>query len=152
MIPQTNQHIIVFFRTGIRIEGKVLSWSDQKSVIKSSDATTIVIQKTLEDVMFFKITNTKTTYETLSGKTEKTNEDIRALADLKIELNELEREEISEKLNTHTADGIRVVNYELPKYIPIKSTIQCPAEKTTREDIGLGSELQNLFSKKDYHH
>jgi sRNA-binding regulator protein Hfq len=152
MNPQTNQSIIVFFRNGVRIDGKVLSWSDQKSVIKSSDATTIVIQKTLEDVMFYKITNAKTTYEKLAELPVKSRDDIEDIAALKIELNELEREEIAEKLNTHAADGIRVVNYELPKYIPVKSTIQCPRKETPRKNPGIGSELQDLFSKEDRKH
>jgi hypothetical protein len=149
MIPQPNQQVIIFFRTGIRIEGIVVSWSDQKSVLKTSDATVIVIQKTLDDVMFYKITNAKSVYDVAINKPIKTVEDIKSIANLKIELNELEREEIKEKLTTHVADGMKAVEYGIPgSNIKISGALQRPRKETSRENTGIGSGLQDLFSKK----
>jgi uncharacterized protein YdhG (YjbR/CyaY superfamily) len=70
------------------------------------------------------------------------------LADLKIELNELEKEEIREKLKPHEPNAVRQVSYELPRNIKVKSALNHTTEEATRADIGFGSELQDLFSKK----
>jgi hypothetical protein len=147
MNPQINQHVVIFFRTGIRIEGDVLVWSDQKSVIKTLDGIT-VIQKTLDDVMFYKIGDTKKIYKSIVEKP-LSDIDLQSLANLKIELNELEREEIKEKLTTHVADGTKETFYGIPgSSIKIKGTVQRPGEKASGKNIGIGSELQDLFSKK----
>jgi len=148
MIPQPNQHVIIFFRTGIRIEGDVVYWSDQKSVIKTSDATTTVIQKTLDDVMFYKIGDIRKIYKSIVEKSV-SDIDLQSLANLKIELNELEREEIKEKLTTHVADGMKAVEYGIPgSNIKISGALQRPRKETSRENTGIGSGLQDLFSKK----
>jgi hypothetical protein len=150
MNPIPGQLIFIFFRTGVQIEGEVVSWSDNKSVIKSaSGMSTIVIQKTLEDVMFYKFSSAKTDYEKLKEKPIKEDDDIKALAELKNELNDLERAEIKEKLTTHNADGIKKVSYGLPFVnSKIESPIECPREKTSRKSSVFSTELQGLFSKK----
>jgi sRNA-binding regulator protein Hfq len=149
MIPQPGNIIVVFFRNGVQLEGIVVSWSDQKSVLKSpTGASLIVIQKTLDDIMCYKLSNAKTEYEKLKDKPRKEEDDIKVLAALKIELNELERAEAREKLTSHTAGEVKY-NYGLPTNIPVKSVEQYPGEKTTSTDSGFSQELQNMFRKRD---
>jgi len=55
-IPQSGQTIRAFFRNSTKIEGIVLQWSEEKSIIKSLDGTSIlIIQKTAEDIMAIEI-------------------------------------------------------------------------------------------------
>lgn len=150
MIPQQGNIIAVFFRNGVQLEGEVLEWSDEKSVLKSpTGASIIVIQKTLDDVMFYKFSNAKTDYEKLKDKPRKGEDDIKAIAELKNELNDLERAEAREKMTNHTADGMRKVSYGLPfSNIAIEGAIKRPGEKAPRKSPVIGTELQNVFSKK----
>jgi len=151
MIPQPNQHITIYFKNSqLQLEGKVVSWSNTISVIESiAGASTIVIQKTADDVLAYKISTAQPKYEQLKEKTIKTEDDIKDIAKLKIELNELEKQEIADKLSTHTADNIRQVQYGIPKSITtIPSAKQYPTEKIQREDIGINRELSSLFQKR----
>jgi len=150
MNPEAGQYVVVFFRNGPRVEGIVVSWSDHKSVIKSETGTsTIVIQKTLEDVLFIKIGNAKTEYEKLRDKPNKEEDDIKAIAALKNELNDLERAETRERLTSHKADGMRETNYGLPlSNITIKGTVERSRAEAPRESSKFGSGLQDLFAKK----
>ena len=114
MIPPINSQITVFFRSGIQVSGQVISWSDGKSSIKSLTRNKIiVIQKTIEDVLFFEFsdTNIHEEYIEVAEKTVKTDNDIKTLADLKNELNNLERQEIQEKLTSHEPSGNAPVSY-----------------------------------------
>jgi hypothetical protein len=114
MIPPQNSNITAFFRNGVQVSGTVISWSDGKSAIKSLTGNKItVIQKTLEDVLFFSFSesNIKEEYEEVVEKPIKTNTDIQTLAELKAELNSLELEEISEKLRSHEPSGNAPVSY-----------------------------------------
>lgn len=149
MKPQPNQQIHVVFRNGIQLDGTVIDWSDDKSVLTStSGAATIVILKTDADVLFYRVSNAKTEYQEVKEKPVKTDEDIRDLAELKNELNILEREEIREKLNSHEISGTPQVNYGsiIPK---IASTPNNPNTQSRRQDTNPRQELQSLFAKKD---
>lgn len=150
MIPQPGNIIVVFFRNGVQLEGEVLEWTDEKSVLKSpAGASIIVIQKTLDDVMFYKFSNAKNDYEKLREKPRKEEDDIKTMARLKNDLNELERAELREKLTNHTADGIREIKYGLPNInSKIPGLIKHTREKAPRENTIISPELQNLFSKK----
>ena len=125
MIPQPGNIVVLFFRSGVQLEGEVVSWTDQKSVLKSpTGASTIVIQKTLDDVMFYKFSNAKSDYEKLRDKPNKEEDDIKAIAALKNELNDMERAEARERLTSHKADGMRETNYGLSlSNITIKGTV-----------------------------
>lgn len=168
MIPQEGQVVIVYFRTGAHLEGEVISWSDGKSVLKSTTGTwTLVIQKTLDDVMFYKYTSAPTEYEKLKAKPHKDHDDIKTLAALKDDLREIEREEIREKLTSHEPSGTlsapydpRRASYDLilkqgnqnnviPGNIPIRSPQRNTEKEVGRTSSQFGSELQNLFGKKD---
>ena len=152
MTPQLGQLITIVFRNGMQIQGEVLHWSETKSSIKSTTgAAIIVIQKTAEDILYYKFSNAKTDFEKLKDKPIKNDDDIKLLATLKSELNELEREEIRERLNVHEPSAIptRQLGNSYGNIIPtIRSTEQHTTEKVSREASPAGSELQNLFSKK----
>jgi len=113
MIPPINSQITVFFRNGVQVSGQVISWSDQKSAIRSTTNQIIVIQKTLDDILFFKFseTNIHEEYNEVAEKTIKSNNDIKTLAELKAELNKAELEEIKEKLTSHEPSGNAPTSY-----------------------------------------
>lgn len=150
MIPKTGEIVVVFFRNGVQLDGEVISWSDGKSVLKSpTGASTIVIQKTLDDIMFYKFSNAKSDYEKLRDKPHKEEDDIKAIAALKNELNDLGRAEARERLTSHTADGMKETNYGLPgSNITIKGTVERSRTEAPREGPKFGSGLQDLFNKK----
>lgn len=148
MIPQPNDIVIVVFRTGIQLEGKVISWSDQKSVLKSqSNSSTIVINKTLDDILFYKISHAQKEYDKLLESPIK-QDNIKDLAQLKTELNELEKAEIRDRLNTHTIGEIKPVHYGIPSIAQIKSPQQHSGTEVAQQNSGISSELRNLFQKK----
>jgi hypothetical protein len=150
MTPVIGQTVAVLFRNGYKVDGIVISWSDNKSVLKSlTGSSTIVIQKTSEDVMLLKISEAKEIFEEIKDKPIKQETDIKKLADLKIELNELEREEIKEKLSEHKPSGLREVVYGIPgSSIKINGAIKHPREEVARPNSGIDTGLQDLFSKR----
>lgn len=153
MIPQPQQHIIIFLRNGITLEGDVVSWSDGKSaIISNQGTTTTVIQKTLEDVLFYKLTNYKQEYEEIKEKPIKNEEDIKKLAELKNEMNEMEKAELREKLSSHQPSGAGPTNYELPSIFKSRSSFNNPRKESSGTNPGLDTELQNLFSKERKNH
>lgn len=150
MIPNPGNTVVLFFRNGTFIEGEVISWSDDKTILRSlTGSSTIVINKTVDDVMYLKISSAKNEYEKLKNKPRKEEDDIRNLAALKVELNEIERAEIREKLKDHTSDGMRKINYELPySNIKVQGSVERSPKETSRENSDISSGLQDLFSKK----
>ncbi len=99
--------------------------------------------------MFFKITDCRTDYEELKEKPVKQEDDIKRLAELKNEINEMDRADLREKMSSHQPDGMREVSYGLPwSNIKIQGSVKRSGEKAPRTDFELGSELQNLFPEK----
>lgn len=148
-MPTAGQTIFIYFRNGMQLEGTVVSWSDTKSVLKSlTGASIIVIQKTSEDILFYRVSDAKNEYEKIKEKPYKDQEDIKTIASLKNNLNQIERAEIKEKLNTHSPTGAITTNYAFPTNIKVNSTVKHPTEETSRKDTCISSELQGLFSKK----
>jgi hypothetical protein len=150
IVPQPGHIITIFFRNGVQLEGEVVFWSDQKSILKSpTGIATIVIQKTLDDIMFYKFSDVKNDYENLIEKPIKEEDDIKRLAELKGELNNLERAEIRERMRSHIPDAMRKVSYGLSNCnIKIEGAVKRPGEEITRTSSNIGTELQGMFSKK----
>jgi len=163
MKPEPGQFIQVRFNNGVFFDAMVEEWSDQKSVLKLTDNSndTIIIQKTLQDVLLVKIFANKNTpvvkqqyksevYEEFEGlKTQpKDNEKLSRMAELKDELNKIEREEIVAKTKSHIPSGLREVNYGIPKYIPANRITQYADEKISSSNSTFNSELSKLFGKK----
>ena len=148
MTPQPGQSIVIIFRNGMQIEGDVISWSDQISVLKSYTGTSkIVINKTIEDVMFYKLHSAKAELEKIKQRPIKEN-DIKTLAELKNDLYEVEKAEVREKLSDHKANSLQEVQYGIPGNIKIKSSKQHTLQESPRANPAFGSQLQNLFNKK----
>jgi len=112
MNPEIGQHVIVVFKNGHQVFGEVVAWGE-KAVLKHSEVTTIVIPDVSSEVLYYKIRNADA-YEKIKDKPVKTNDDIKALAELKAELNSLEKEEIVSKLSTHEISEVKQVQYKTP--------------------------------------
>lgn len=151
MIPQIEQQVIVIFKTGIQISGIVVSWSDEKSVLKTSSETSfIVINSTKQDVMFYKIFNgeLKEKAQEIIEKPIKTDDDIKSLVELKGELNNLEREEISEKLKSQHITSSEQRTYGYPTSILKKpSNKEYTGEEVKTKDQRIADGLRNLLNK-----
>lgn len=146
--PEIGNDVIVFFKNGATLTGKVVFWCDQKSVIETTTSI-IIIQKTNDDVLFVKVSTAKQQYDNLKNKPNKDDDDIKSIAGLKSELNELERIELKEKMNTHIPNGAGIVNYELPiGNIKVKSIVEHTREEAPRKSSNFGTGLQDLFVKK----
>ena len=106
MTLSKGQFVQVRFNNGIFFDGFVQEWTDQKSVLKLADSDDIVIiQKTLQDVLLVKLiaqdpVKKKEHHQQVSCDLEtlkeqpKTDPNLQRMAELKDELNKLEREEI----------------------------------------------------------
>jgi tetrahydromethanopterin S-methyltransferase subunit A len=149
MTPGIGQTVAVLFRNGYKVDGTVISWSENKSILKSlTGASIIVIQKTLEDVMLVKINSAQEIFEELKEKPIKEEADIKTLAQMKIALNELEREEIKEKLSEHKSSGLREVSYGTPGIFKVGSAIKHTGKEVARQNSSIDTGLQDLFGKK----
>lgn len=150
MIPQINQQITIVFRNSIQIQGTVISWSETISSIKTLSGI-VVIQKTADDILYYKYSNAKTNFEKLKDKPIKNDDDISALATLKGELNQIEKEELREKLSSHeigSSPAKQPGNYYGNIIPTFRSSEQHTTKEAPREASPVSSELQNLFSKK----
>lgn len=153
MKPSIDQYVIVHFRHGIKVEGNVVSWSDTISVIKSpSGAKDIVIQDTKADILFYEVIRAKSEYDKIRDKPHKTQEDIRSLADLKSDLNDIERAEIRDKITSHEISEGTQISYDIPRFTSVPSVIKHPGTEAPRKDIGFSSGLSSLFGKRHKDH
>lgn len=150
MIPKKGQQIVIYLRSGIQLSGIVEFWGDGKSSIKSQEGTsTTVLQKTIEDVLFYKILNLKKDYETLAEKPIKEKDDIKKIAELKNEMNALDRLDLRDKMSSHEPGGMREIQYGIPGInATFAGSLERTGEKTSRSNPEFSSELQNLFNQK----
>lgn len=147
MNPIKDQIISVIFPGGIQVDGKVVSWTDEKAIILSlSGASTFIINSPLKNVLFIKISNAKENYATITTSAVRP-ENIKEVAELKIELNKLEKEEIREKLNSHIPGEPRQISYDIPN-ITIKHSQQYSREEIPRQSSQFNQSLSNLFKKE----
>lgn len=135
MIPEKGQYIKCIFRNNAIIEGIVESWSDQRSVLKTSDEENLlIIQRTADDVMIVKIVLESQKVKPIKNKIiaksnlekefsevyeQPSDNDLRTkrLAELKIMMAEQEKKIITEKLKDHHCSGIKSINYQYPSFI-----------------------------------
>jgi len=170
MTPQPNQSIQVRFNNGVFFDAIVESWSDQKSVLRLPDTDEIVIiQKTLQDVLLVKIIaqNTSEKQSTSSNKSipenpqeiynefeqrreqSKTPDNLKRMAELKDEMNRLEREEIAKKIKAQEIAERREIKYGIPRTIKITSTAQHSPEEIRYSDFEFDQELSRMFGEED---
>jgi hypothetical protein len=161
MNPAKGQFVQIRFNNGTFFDATVEEWSDQKSIVILSDTNDrVIIQKTLQDILLVKIFANKVspqvkqhqdteveqefTYLKEQPKDEST---LKRMAELKDELNKIERQEFSKKVTSHTANGMREISYGLPiGNLQVKSSAQHTSKEITATDIEFSSELSELFS------
>jgi hypothetical protein len=149
MKPQPNQIMTICFKAILTpLEGEMVSWEDDELVLKTLTGTShIVIPDATDKILFYRITSAKIEYEEIKEKPIKTQEDVKNIAEMKKEINQIEKEEIRERLNIHIPTNIRETHYGFANY-KVKSTPQHTREETPRKDTSISSELQDLFRKK----
>ncbi len=160
MIPAKGQFIQVRFNNGIFLDGVVQEWTDQKSILQLTDNNdTVIIQKTLQDVLLVRIfsQNPKQrqekqqklsdTFELLKDQP-KTPETLTTMAELKDELNKIEREEILKQVRSNKFNNTKEVIYGLPRNLNIASPPQYPTQEAPTENSDFNSELQRVFAQK----
>ncbi len=163
MKPEPGQFIQVRFNNGVFFDAIVEEWSDQKSVLTLTDNSndTVVIQKTLQDVLLVKIFANKNTpivkqqyksevdeeFEELKAQP-KNDDTLTRMAELKDELNKIEREEVLTKIKSHVPSGLKEVTYGIPRNIQISSAAQHTEQEVASTNSQLNSELSKLFGKK----
>jgi hypothetical protein len=163
MKPEPGQFIQVRFNNGVFFDAIVEEWSDQKSILTLTDNSndTVVIQKTLQDVLLVKIfanKNTPVAKQQYKSEVDEEFEELKAqpknydsltrMAELKDELNKIEREEILKKTTSYEPSGLKEVTYGIPRNIQISSTAQHSEQKIASTNSQLNSELSKLFNKK----
>jgi hypothetical protein len=148
MKPQPNQNITICFKAiPTPLEGEMVSWDNDELIIKTlTGSSYIIIPDATDKILFYKISNAKEEYKQIKDKPIKTEEDIKNIAEMKKELNNIEKEEIRERLNTHQPTT-RDIHYGIANY-KIKSPPEYTGEETRREDININTGLQDLFGKK----
>ena len=149
MKPLKGQEVHCFLIDKIQIQGIVIEWTDEISVLKSIGKTSlIVINNTIKNVIFYKILTSN--LNEFKEKTIKTTDDIKSIAELKIELNNLEKEEIREKLNSHQPSEFKPVTYGLPSTIFKNSnSLQHSQKEVSRTNNSLAEGLQSMLHKKN---
>jgi hypothetical protein len=149
--PQVNDFVIVYFRTGQQISGNVVYWSNDVSELQSESKTSkLVINNTLQDVLYYKIFTGKKEYKNIIETPTKSDDDIKRLAELKKEFNEIEKQDFKEKIFENKKSEVREINYGLPlSALKVTSPTKHTEEKTARTSTRINSELQNLFKQKN---
>ena len=146
MSPEVGQHVIVVFKNGHQVFGEVVAWGE-KAVLKHSEITTIVIPDVSSEILYYKL-RSGDALEKIKDKPIKTDDDIKALAELKTELNSLEKEEIAARFSTYEVGEVKQVQYGSTKNIPVKSFPHNTRKEIPRQGSAVNSGLQNLFGKK----
>lgn len=169
MNPEKGQKVQVRFNNGIYFDAIVEEWTDNKSKLILMDGEQVIIQKTLQDVLLVKIIEqTKTTLDSevkseikpkldkpvLIDKLEKIRNNLKnelalkEMAELKDELNKIERQETFNSMDKFKDTGLKEVHYAFPRNIQIDSPTQYSKQKITPTNSEFDSELQSLFKQK----
>lgn len=150
-----GEMVQVRFNNGLFFDAIVEKWTDQKSILYLLDTKDkIVIQKTLQDVLFVKIiaqankpenklerkTNLQDEFDFLKTQP-KTDNNLDDLSKLRDELNKIEREEILKQATSFRTSGRRETTYAFPRHIKIGSPPEHSSQETPTEDPGTDPEL-----------
>jgi hypothetical protein len=121
--------IIAVMNNAIQIAGVVEVWSEQESILMLKDGSKWIIHNTAKDVMLTKLVvmepslkETQNERHALQEEFEEAcqaaSDDLRVkkLAELKILLNNQEKQIISQKLREHEITEVKPVQYEQPRF------------------------------------
>lgn len=172
MNPVKGQLVQVRFNNGVFFDAIVEEWSDQKSILVLPETQEVVIlQKTLQDVLLVKVlkpatqelltqrqvevssfdefsfVETQEEFEHWQAKPI-TDHSLKRMSELKDQLNKMERADRLSKMNEFKANGMKAVNYGIPRNIPINSIAQHTDQEASSPNDGFDTELQGLFSQK----
>ena len=149
MTPQPQHRTTIIFKNSIQIDGIVAVWDENEIILNSpANSHTIVIPKSsFDEILFWRISHAKEEYEKRKQFAIKSDDDKRDMAKLKIELNNLEKEEIRDKLRSHEIGESKGVQYATP-FTTLAGIKQHPTAQIRRQGDNPNQELQNLFSKK----
>lgn len=130
MIPQKGQYVKIVFKNATQMEGFVESWSDQQSILKSTDNNLLIIFHTSEDILAVKIVlnfippgelhkrliETQQKFDDI--KKSPSNDDLRIkkLADLRRELINQEKEIVKQRIHEHHISQISEPQYGIPSF------------------------------------
>jgi hypothetical protein len=130
MNPQKGQQVRCVLRNNLIIDGVVESWTDNKSVLRAKDGSSVsVIQHTDQDVVIVKILlkeSSQGTHELenqFEKELEKPSDDnlrLKNLADLKCMMIEQEKKIIANKLREHHIGEVKKVTYGQPGFLKTK--------------------------------
>jgi hypothetical protein len=152
MIPQPNQYVILVLRdSGIRLDGCVVEWDEAQITLVSKSKSITTVIPNIDDVLYYQIIEVEMQYEAAKTKPIKTPEDIKAIADLRIEMNNIEKEELARKFSTHEISGNpKLSHYALPNLANIKipGTPQHTTAQVRRSHTSFDKGLQGVFGKK----
>lgn len=116
MMPQAGQQVKIIFRNGTVVEGVVNVWENNTVELKSlDDKSVLIISHPAEDIMMIKVSleHEEPPFKMVDKKindawkdaVDKTDhrdpEQIKTLAELRVELNKQEKEIIAKKLREH---------------------------------------------------
>jgi hypothetical protein len=149
MQPQINQHITIVFNNQIQLEGILYSWNNDEIILKSLAGTNTIVILNVDEILFYKVNEATEQYKHIVEKPIKDITDLKKIAELKIELNRIEKEEAREKLSSHITTNTSKVNYGTPfNAFKIESLAEHTTKETPRQDIKPYNALQRMFAKK----
>lgn len=155
--------IFIKFVNGLYLNVIVESWSNEEAIVLyPEDKSKIILYNIKKNVLFIKILNKenipenkekkysklKEEFSNLANQT-KTNTVLGSLAELKDEMNKIEREEFIRKAHSHIPSGVRNVEYGTPRVIPVARIKEHPSQETSSQDSRVNKSLQQLFKKKN---
>jgi hypothetical protein len=147
MKPSPGNHITIVFKNSIKLDGEVIEWNDTNSILKTLEGINTIIVPDHSEILFYKFNSAVKDFETIKSIPHKTEKDLMTLAELRKEKMLIDREQIGEKLSSHTLNSGSAVNYGIPN-ITFKSPEQHTEQEIPREDNNFTGELSDLFSKK----
>lgn len=126
MIPQKGNHIKCLMRNNLVLEGIVELWSNDQSILRSLDGTSVsIVQHPAQDIVVIKIILKEPTQikKELEVKFEEefnkpSDDDLRVknMVELKTMLNEQEKKIVAEKLKSHHIGEVKRTSYGQPGF------------------------------------
>jgi hypothetical protein len=126
MIPQKGNHVKCLMRNNLVLEGIVDVWSDDQSILRSLDSTSVsIIQHSAQDIVVIKIIlkepvqikkELEVKFEDEFNKPSDDNLRVKNMVELKTMLNEQEKKIVAEKLKNHHIGEVKKISYGQPGF------------------------------------